>query len=237
MNNKYTTICFGKYPQGLSGKVAPIEWVLLEIKGNTALVISKYAIDFKPYSSNEYFFKKSWETSTLRHWLNDEFIKESFDSDEKKRICVTAIEIEPKRQKGLQIAKKERYNKIFNIASISNSQSDTFRNQIYDKVFLLSKEEALKYFASINQRKCSPTEYAICHLEDAGERHKTNSKPLCRWWLRSMGNTNNSARYIEADGSIDDDISIDDILSHRMLYGWCNTNNAVRPAMWILLDT
>ena len=47
---KGSFIKFGTYPQTASGTdKTPIEWLVLDIMGDKALVISKYGLDAKPY--------------------------------------------------------------------------------------------------------------------------------------------------------------------------------------------
>ena len=43
-------IKFGNYPQGADGKKAPIEWLVLDVSGNEALIISLYGLDCKQLS-------------------------------------------------------------------------------------------------------------------------------------------------------------------------------------------
>ena len=52
-----------------------IEWVVLTQKGGAVLLASRYAMYCKPFSSDG---STTWEQSTLRKWLNDEWIDKSF---------------------------------------------------------------------------------------------------------------------------------------------------------------
>ena len=51
------------------------------------LVISRSALEAKPY--HESAVNVTWETSTLREWLNGEFYEKSFTDDEKSRFVST----------------------------------------------------------------------------------------------------------------------------------------------------
>ena len=42
-------IKFGKYPQDNYSFRTPIEWLVLDVKGNGALLISRYGLDRKRY--------------------------------------------------------------------------------------------------------------------------------------------------------------------------------------------
>ncbi|MBP3696995.1 MAG: hypothetical protein J6J45_05560, partial [Clostridia bacterium] len=63
-------ITFGSYEQDndLSNGKEPIEWLVLDKQDGKVLVISKYALDAKPY--NDEYVDVTWETCTLRSWLN-----------------------------------------------------------------------------------------------------------------------------------------------------------------------
>lgn len=81
-------IKFGSYWQSKSqseGKT-PIEWRVLAINNNKALLISEYALDCKPYSS--VLLNTPWETSTIKTWLNTYFLKEAFTPEEQVQIML-----------------------------------------------------------------------------------------------------------------------------------------------------
>lgn len=48
------------------------------------LVISKYALDCKPYNTSD--VDVTWETCSLRQWLNSSFINNAFTVEEKAMI-------------------------------------------------------------------------------------------------------------------------------------------------------
>lgn len=73
-------VTFGRFRQ--SGKEeTPITWIVLEVKGGEALLLSKYALDCRPYHEKE--TSVTWHTSDLYDWLNNEFYQQAFDEDEK----------------------------------------------------------------------------------------------------------------------------------------------------------
>ena len=79
---------FGSYYQNNDMSKQPIEWIVLEREGSKALLISKYVLDCKPYNT---VAVSIWENSTLRKWLNSEFLKEAFNSEELKKIQITKV--------------------------------------------------------------------------------------------------------------------------------------------------
>ena len=128
---------FGAYEQdnNTSNGEEPIEWRVLEVEGNRALLISEKALDCVEY--NEMWADITWEDCTLREWLNNEFINEAFSSSEKSQIPTVKVEAEDNPEYGTEAG-----------------------NDTEDKVFLLSIDEAEKYFDSDAERMCKPTEYA-----------------------------------------------------------------------------
>ncbi len=132
------TYIFGTYEQdnNLSNGSEEIEWQVLAKEGTRIFVISKYAIDCKPYNTT--YANITWEESSLREWLNNGFIEAAFSKEEQAMIPMVTVSPDEKY---------DSYGKL-------NSGTQ-------EKVFLLSKQEAWDYFDSNDERKCQPTDYAI----------------------------------------------------------------------------
>ena len=170
-----------------------IEWQVLAVEDGRALVISKYALDRKKY--NEKWTSMTWEMCTLRAWLNGEFYNSAFSSEEKGRI----------RQVTVKNPDNERWR--------TKGGNDTT-----DRIFLLSIDEANRYFADDEARKCRPTTYVTYHgawvfKEDGG---------TVRWWLRSPGIGENYAACVNNGGDVD-----------VSGYSLNNIYNVVRPVFWL----
>ena len=171
-------VIFGNYPQTNDvNDNSPIEWLVLESDGETALLISRYALDCKPY--NERYEATTWETCTLRSWLNSEFFNKAFSTEEKQYIL----------QSDVSADKNPKY-------------STNPGNATKDNVFLLSIVEANKYFKSDDARKCAPTDYAIQQGAYTSDSYKVEGRRACWWWLRSPGNSSYNAADVDPDGSI-----------------------------------
>ena len=189
---KFTTgsyVTLGNYPQTKAGNDnTPIKWLVLGSDGETALLISRYALDCKPY--NEKYESTTWETCTLRGWLNNEFFNKAFSTEEKQYILQS------------------------NVSADENPKYSTNPgNATKDKVFLLSIVEANKYFKGDDARKCAPTDYAIKQGAYTSDSYKVEGRKACRWWLRSPGFISLGAAYVCGDGSIRDvgrDVSLSD---------------------------
>ena len=93
-----------------------------------------------------------------------------------------------------------------------------------DNIFLLSKEEAEKYFADNYTRRCKATDYAVkngAYVDDGSIF--SNGKGYSFWWLRSPSpNLSDFVYYVSIDGYVyRNDVYCTDIL--------------VRPALFINL--
>ena len=175
-------VYFGTYEQDndTSNGKEDIEWLVLAKKGNRILVISDKALDCQTYNSSE--TSVTWETCTLRKWLNNDFINAAFSDDEKAMIpTVTA-------------------------SADKNPEYDTDPgNATKDKVFLLSIVEAEKYFSSDETRKCAPTAYAKAQGASTINTYKTPSgAATCWWWLRSPGLSQLKAAFDGRVGDVDE---------------------------------
>ena len=169
-------VFFGKYEQDNNeenGK-EKIEWLVLEVKGGRALLISKDALDCEPYNIVDQ--DVTWGTCTLRNWLNDSFVNAAFSADERAMIPTVTVSANKNPEYG------------------TNPGNDT-----KDKVFLLNITEVNKYFESDSARLCKATEYTI--VKGA---HIHESFGYVRWWLRSPGYKQDYAAYVYDDGGVEE---------------------------------
>lgn len=84
------TLFFGSYEQDgntLNGP-EPVEWIVLEKQGDRALLLSKYCLDYRSYNSES--FDPDWAASTLRPWMNGEFLNALFTPAMQSLILPTA---------------------------------------------------------------------------------------------------------------------------------------------------
>lgn len=166
-------IKFGSYPQDANGVKFPIEWLVLDVKENEALLISRYGLDYKPYGNDPYSFW--WERSELRRWLNDNFIKSAFSNEDVNKILISEL--------------KQKANPKFDDCCPGNDTKD--------RVFCLSIAEAEQYFSSDEDRKCERTEYA----REQGD-YVYARDIYCPWWLRTPGFMEGFAASVNPDGKL-----------------------------------
>lgn len=204
-------VTFGTYPQTKAGNDAtPIEWLVLARDGNKALLISRYALDAQPY--NKDYTSVTWETCTLRKWLNGTFYNKAFSSAEQAAILTTNVD--------------NSKNQCYSGWSTSGG------NNTQDKVFLLSYAEANKYFgvtydnSSNTKSRVAPTAYAIAQGAWTSSSNKTaDSTDAGWWWLRSPGHYQDCAALVYSDGSLFSFFSVN------------NASGSVRPALWVNIET
>nr|MCR5341287.1 DUF6273 domain-containing protein [Saccharofermentans sp.] len=84
-------VTFGKYEQdnNKSNGKEDIEWIVLAREGNKVLVLSRYALACKPYNNKK--ADVTWETCSLRKWLNEDFFESAFDEEDKSCIVKTNV--------------------------------------------------------------------------------------------------------------------------------------------------
>ena len=201
-------VSFGMYPQTKAGNDAtPIEWLVLARDGNKALLISRYGLDAQPYNKDN--TSVTWETCTLRTWLNGMFYNKAFSSAEQAAILTTNVDN----------SKSQCYSG-WNTSGGNNTQ---------DKVFLLSYAEASKYFgvtynSSNTKSRVAPTAYAIAQGAGKNSSYKTaDGIDAGWWWLRSPGAYQSSAAGVRTGGSLFfNDVNYD--------------SGSVRPALWVNIE-
>lgn len=196
-------ITFGTYEQDndTSNGAEDIEWLVLAKENNKILVISDKALDCQRY--NAIHKDITWEQCSLRKWLNDSFLNAAFSEEERALIQSTTISAD----------KNPQY-------------STDPGNATTDKVFLLSINEAKKYFNSDEARKCAPTAYAKAQGAFTSDTNKTTSGATTCWWrLRSPGNYQDTAAFVHIDGSV-----------YYDGYYVRDARACVRPALWISIE-
>ena len=203
-------VTFGEYPQTTAGEdMTPIEWLVLARNGNKALLISRYGLDAQPYNKDH--TSVTWETCTLRTWLNGTFYNKAFSSAEQAAILTTNVD--------------NSKNQCYSGWSTSSG------NNTQDKVFLLSYAEANKYFgvtydnSSNTKSRVAPTAYAIAQGAWTSSSNKTTDSTYAGWWwLRSPGTYQDYAAIVYFVGSLD--------------FNYVDSDSgSVRPALWVNLES
>ena len=148
-----------------------IEWVVLTREGNKLLLLSKNALDCLPYDTSGN--NVTWESCTLRAWMNEYFLVDAFDEDERNYVLSVTVTADP--------------NPTF-----SSEQG----NDTQDLVFCLSIEEVEKYLPEENDRRTNATDFAQT------KSPYVQGNWGCGWWLRTLGIDNRTASIITSSGLI-----------------------------------
>ena len=165
----------GKFEQDndLTNGEEAITWQVLKVEDGWVLAISKYGLDMQRFNdTNE---PVTWESCSLRKWLNGEFYQNAFSDAEKAVIMETTI---------------------------SNPSSPKYGtdggNATTDKVFLLSEVEAKEtYFSDKASRVCYPTQYAIA------KNAFISSIGGTWWWTRSPAMSRMHFTFVGGSGAIE----------------------------------
>ena len=157
------TYTFGSYEQdgdSSNGK-EPIEWLVLDRDGDKVLLLSKYALDYQSFMP---FYEPvtepyTWESCSLRRWLNGTFLNAAFSADEQQRLLTTTV-----------------------ITSPGSLHRENGPVTTEDRVFLLSNTEVYAYFASEATTAAEYTAYALS--ENPWPGNAATPGPA-DWWLRT----------------------------------------------------
>lgn len=177
--NPGDTVLFGEYEQDkdISNGKEDIAWLVLEVKDGKALVVSKYALDCKQYNTSN--TDVTWETCTLRKWLNNDFINAAFSSYEKAMIPTVTVS--------------------------ADKNSTNPGNATQDQVFLLSITEANKHFGSDSARQCKPTDYAVAN----GSRESHSGNLCWWWLRSPGSTQDSAAYVYSSGGVIESGNDVD----------------------------
>ncbi|MDR1600507.1 MAG: DUF6273 domain-containing protein [Oscillospiraceae bacterium] len=152
------------------------DWLVLDARQDKALLITKDVIELRSY--NTAFTSVTWETCTLRKYLNNDFY-DNFNTEEKARIIETTIEN----------LDSPRY--------ATDGGNDT-----KDKVFLLSIQECVQYFGDSGQLANISPNKALLSDEYNNDRVAMYKGQATDWLLRSPGNSSRESAFVNTYGNV-----------------------------------
>jgi hypothetical protein len=155
------------------------DWQVLDAQEDKALIITEDIIEMRPYNVDN--TDVTWETCTLRAYLNGEFL-EKFSAKEQARI--------------LEVKNTNPCNPWFEDIKGGNDTPD--------KVFLLSIEEVVEYFGNSGQLAAITKNSGGGYIDDQynDERVAKYDGEAKLWWLRSPGPRDNYVALVVWDGCI-----------------------------------
>ena len=183
------TITFGSYWQedtngdgvaDQNDEKQPVRWQVLSVDGDDVFLLADKVLDCQPYNTKN--TSVTWETCSLRKWLNEDFYNTAFSDTEKAAIKETTVTNADNPEYGTE------------------GGTDT-----KDKVYLLSLSEvsdpaygfhSMMYYDD-QARIGKVTSYA------KAEGVWTNGEKGSYWWLRSPGREGSLATLVDSDGPAD----------------------------------
>lgn len=194
---------FGRYEQDgdVSNGPEPIEWEVVSEEEGRILLISRFILDCQPYNTED--TEVTWESCSLREWLNNDFYNAAFDESEQNQI-LTVILSNPDNAEFETEGGNDTEDKVFCL-----SVEEIFDNYEYDfwdgeyGYFQELVTEVTQY--AIDQgvfNELITSEYYTDYWESLGYTEDTVGLNCGSWWLRSPGDNNEYAAYGCYDGSV-----------------------------------
>ena len=189
-------------------KYEPIKWRVLNRNGNDAFLLADVALDDQKYNTNfGDVTDVTWETSSMRSWLNG------------YGASVNQPKIDYRRKNFINSAFTSTQRSAIKTTSVVNNNNTNYGagcGNTSDKVFLLSISEvcntdiaagygfAKEYYSDDEARRSRCSTYA--HAMGVG-RFMDEYNGNGWWWLRSQSYENDS---VPDDGSIFENMDVDD---------------------------
>lgn len=174
-----SVVRFGKNNLGENPDYEPLEWIVIDIDKNKALVLLEKAIQVLPFAGSE--IDSTWEYSRVRQVLNTTFHNTCFDLREQDAIIMADVTAD---------------------ANVFHMDLASMNKDTKDKVFLLSLAEVFFYrmhFSGYTKdeldeiRKCKAPSYL------------SKYKEYVEWWTRTPGEKRDTTCVVQIDGKVNPD--------------------------------
>jgi len=231
-------IVFGAYEQDndeSNGK-EPVEWKVLSVEEDRALVISRYCLyggyfdkshEETAEDGTAFYAYPGWAESEIRTWLNEVFINDIFTPAEQEAV----IEAEISTPGWTGEITGGMWDNIIDVSGGEDTE---------DKMFFLSVQEVCKYLLgwTLDWTAVNSTEWCAAASEVPGwlgevtdyaienrayKREMDDGRKIGWWWLRSPGDSADAAAFINQNGFLDSIIV-------------SNDRGAIRPAFYLDLS-
>ena len=173
---KGSIVSFGHFEQDndLSNGPEPIQWIVLDKIDGQLLLLSASCLKGMAYNTAA-FTPVTWETSSLRAWLNEDFFSSAFTEEEKALILTVSNE-----------------NPDHSIVETPGGRDTR------DRVFVLCERDTVIYLNDPADQeavgKAQGTEYAKAN------GLQTDEEGNASWWLRSPGMYEYIAQFVDQNG-------------------------------------
>lgn len=150
-------IRFGQFPQGKNGEIRLVDWVVLDVMEDRAVLLSKKALIQSGYCDADKAYGNSsfllWKNSSAREICNRQFFEQAFSREEKKYIVPYSIE----------------------------SADD--KACCEDNVFLLAEKQVNEWMPSAESRRAEPSDYLVAHTNKSMAFIEQQGRKYAAWWL------------------------------------------------------
>ena len=203
----------------------PIRWRIIGLDGGSACLMADRLLDCQPFNAKE--GPVSWESSTLRSWLNSYpaeeneagidyrekgFLNTAFTAAQREAVLKTAVDNQPNGMYGTDCG-----------------------NHTKDYVFLLSNDEVFSSSAAVRNGF-----YAGSGHDDPAKRFRSTLYAKCRgsWWSSVNGYMGNSFWFMRTNGYTRESVTYICDFGYIYQRGTISTceDAGVLPALWIDLD-
>lgn len=208
------SVYYGTYLQSSDGTALgynddPIKWRVLSNNSEQLFVLADQNLDSKSYHSSQ--TGVTWETSTLRGWLNGtgtgDFVAEAFDEVEREAIADTVVVT---ADNGYVDAVVNAEPKNIDVHGEVKGGAVEGGEDTTDKVFLLSIEEAGNpdYFPSVtgdDETSDGGNQSRIAYntAYTASKRETSPAGEADIWRLRSPGTLTSRTATVRMNGKVD----------------------------------
>ena len=225
-------VILGEYEQDndKSNGPEPIEWMILDENENGILLISRYALECEPYDHSSE--DTTWETCSLREWMNNDFYNKAFSNDEKKLINTTHLVNEDNRKYGTD-GGNDTEDKVFALSTLEAMELFELNDWWEDKDIGFSEKsmaEGTPYVLAKGALVYEPISEADLAGEFSYLHYSSNALGtvgVC-WWLRSSGGSGICVADVDNMGEFGPGF----YGSYQTYTDYC-----ARPALYILKDT
>lgn len=150
-------IRFGQFPQGKNGEIRLVDWVVLDVMEDRAVLLSKKALIQSGYCDADKAYGNSsfllWKNSSAREICNRQFFEQAFSREEMKYIVPYSIE----------------------------SADD--KACCEDNVFLLAEKQVSEWMPSAESRRAEPSDYLVAHTNKSMAFIEQQGRKYAAWWL------------------------------------------------------
>lgn len=168
-------VLFGRYEQDndAGNGAEAIQWIVLANDGENVTLLSRNGLDAKPYQEDG--SDSTWETCSLRAWLNEDFLNAAFSEEEQARLVAVTVPAD------------------------ANPNRDTDPgNDTEDRVYLMSVDEINNHELSSNLTFCDMSYYARPIAME--HRAMPGRNGGFDWWLRTPGSDPTQAAIVSNYG-------------------------------------